>query len=91
MPGNTSIAWVRTFITSLVIASLLGALSVSFRDCNGNYDTLLNSKSETIMTGASQVSSSFQYLKWITLLWLLIVVPLFVFKGKRSGRDVENN
>jgi hypothetical protein len=87
--GNSSLISVRTFITSLVIVSLLGAMSVSFRDCHGNYDALLNSKTETIMKGASQLSAALQYLKWITLFWLLIFAFLYVFKGKRTSRDAE--
>jgi len=80
--------WFRVLSTTLIITSLLGAMSVSFRDCHGNYDTLLGSPKETLVKGLGQVSSSFRYLHWILLGWLIFFAVLFILTGrKRDGQS----
>jgi hypothetical protein len=74
--------WFRTFSTTLIIASLLGAMSVSFRDCHGNYDTLLGSPKETLAKGLDQLSSSARYLHWILLGWLIFFAVLVIVAGR---------
>lgn len=89
--GQSTPAWLRTFSLSLIFASLLGAMSVSFRDCHGNYDTLLNSKTETIMKGLDQVSSSVHYLYWVLLFWLILFIVVFILAGQRGEGQSGGN
>ena len=79
--------WNSSFKTTIILAGLLGAMSVTFRDCDGNYDYLLNSKHETIKKGLEQVSSSFDYLATILSVWLIIflILRLTVKKNKMFG------
>ena len=82
--GNYGWAWMRTFLTTVLIASLIGALSVSFRNCGGDYNYLLESRKETVMKGMEQVSSSFNYMAFTLGIWLLLFISLFIFYKKRS-------
>ena len=59
-----------------MFAGLLGAMSVSFKNCHGNYDYLLKSRYETAMKGIEQVSTSFNYLAIILGFWLMIFIIL---------------
>jgi hypothetical protein len=91
--GGITKIWSHSFITTLMIAGLLGALSVSFRDCHGDYDYLLKSKKETVMKGLQQVSSSLDYLSWTIGFWLILFLVIFIVirrklkvSEKESGR-----
>jgi len=53
-------------------------LSISFKDCEGNYDYLLESKTKTVMKGVEQVSTAFGYLAVFLGVWLLIFIMLFL-------------
>ncbi len=74
--GNFDRLWTGSFKTTIMLAGLFGAMSVTFRDCHGNYDYLLKSKQALITKGLEQVSSSFDYLAIILGLWLLIFLIL---------------
>jgi hypothetical protein len=87
--GSISKVWHRSFISTLLVAGLIGSLSVSFRDCNGNYDFLLKSKKETVMKGLQQVSSSFEYLSWTMGFWLILLLVLFIIITKRNLKIPE--
>ena len=81
--------WLRTFISTLMIVSLAGALSVSFRDCSGNYDHLLQSRKQTVMKGMQQVSTSMDYLAWTLLFWLLLLLILYIVKIKNKNTPIR--
>jgi hypothetical protein len=77
---NTS--WSGGFISTIIIAGLLGAMAVSFRDCEGKYDYLLKSENATISKGLEQVSNSFTYLALVLGLWLIIFLILSLVRNK---------
>lgn len=80
--------WSNSFKTTVILAGLLGALSVSFKDCKGNYDYLLESKTKTVMKGVEQVSSAFSYLTVFIIVWFVIFITLFMmlkFKKNKSN------
>lgn len=77
--------WSISFKTTIIIAGLLGAMVVSFRDCNGKYDYLLDSSYKTIHKGLDQLSSSFNYLLTILILWLVIFLVLFLVQKKEKN------
>lgn len=82
------ILWSKSFKTTVILAGLLGALSVSFKDCKGNYDYLLESKTKTVMKGVEQVSSAFGYLTVFIIVWFVIFITLFMmlkFKKNKSN------
>lgn len=74
--GKLDFIWSGSFKTTVVLSGLLGAMSVTFKDCNGNYDNLLESRHETAMKGLEQVSASFDWLTTILGLWLVIFIIL---------------
>ena len=87
--ASVSKIWSRSFITTLLLAGLIGALSVSFRDCGGKYDYLLKSKKETVMKGLQQVSSSFEYLSWTMGFWLVIFLVMFILVAKKNLKTTD--
>ena len=86
--GKIEVLWNRSFKTTVMLAGLFGAMSVSFRDCNGEYSYLLRSRKETISKGLEQVSTSFDYLSLILGLWLIIFLILIV---TRKSKMPANN
>ncbi|NVO10900.1 MAG: hypothetical protein HXX16_13125 [Bacteroidales bacterium] len=78
------ILWHRGFISTIIIAGLLGAMAVSFRNCNGEYDYLLKSENATISKGLEQVSSSFTYVSLVLGLWLIIFLILSLTRNKNK-------
>ena len=72
--------WSRSFRMSILFAGLLGAMSVSFTDCDGKYDYLIKSRYATAMHGAAQVAACWNYLAVITGLWLLGLMMMKVRK-----------
>jgi hypothetical protein len=86
--GKFEIIWTRSFKTTLVLAVLLGAMSVSFRDCYGNYAGLLGSGKTTLMKGFEQVSSSLGYLAVILGLWLFIFILLYLARKGNAANHV---
>ena len=81
--------WNHSFKTTIILAGLLGAMSVTFKDCNGNYDYLLESRHETVMKGLEQVSTSFDYLTIILGLWLVIFITLRLTLNKKNSISVD--
>jgi hypothetical protein len=79
--------WTGNFKSTTILAGLLGAMSVSFRDCDGNYDYLLKSKEQTILKGLEQVSVSFEYLAFVLGLWLVI----FMILRMTGNRNKQQN
>jgi hypothetical protein len=74
--------WSGSFKITVILSALLGAMSVSFRDCSGKYDYLLESKHETYMKGIEQISTSFQWIAFILILWLFIFSVLWLISKK---------
>jgi hypothetical protein len=77
--------WTGSFKVTVVLAGLLGAMSVSFRDCTGDYDHLLDSPDITIKKGLQQVSTSFSFLISIFGMWFVIFLVLYLTKKKMGG------
>jgi len=76
--------WRGSFISTIILSGLLGAMAVSFRDCDGTYDYLLKSEKATIAKGLEQVSSSFNYLAITLGLWLIIFIVLSLARNKNK-------
>jgi len=76
--------WNRSFKTTVILAGLLGAMSVTFKDCKGNYDYLLESRTKTVMKGLEQVSTSFDYLTIILGFWLVVFITLLLTLNKKN-------
>lgn len=81
--------WSGSFKTTIILAGLFGAMSVTFRDCDGNYDYLLFSKKATITKGLEQVSSSFDYLTIVLGIWLLLFLIL-TLSGNKTRISIKN-
>lgn len=78
--------WNSIFKSSIVLASLIGALSINFRNCEGNYDYLLKSPQQTVIKGIEQVSNSFDWLTILLGFWFL----LFIILRLNSIKNIEN-
>jgi len=76
--------WSGGFISTIIIAGLLGAMAVSFRNCEGEYDYLLKSENATIAKGLEQVSSSYTYVALVLGLWLIIFLILSLVRNKNK-------
>ncbi|MCH8318402.1 MAG: hypothetical protein IIA88_07870 [Bacteroidetes bacterium] len=87
--GKLDIIWNGSFKTTVMLVGLLGAMSVTFKDCNGKYDYLLESRYETAMKGLEQVSTSFDYLAIILGLWLVIFITLRLTLNKKNSISVD--
>jgi hypothetical protein len=87
--GNSGRIWFRSFLTTVMLAAFLGALSVSFRNCKGDYDELLNSRRATVMKGMEQVSSSLDYLSWTLGFWLIIFLAVYIIAVKKTRKTPE--
>jgi hypothetical protein len=78
--------WNFSFKTTLLFAGLLGAFSVTFKDCSGRYDALLESRYKTAMKGFEMVSSSFDYFALALGFWLIIFIMLRI-RQNRSAKS----
>jgi len=76
--------WTSSFVSTTILAGLLGAMAISFRDCDGSYDYLLSSKRETVLKGFEQVSNAFVYLAIVLGLWLFIFMVLRMTRNKKN-------
>jgi hypothetical protein len=76
--------WKSSFKTSIILAGLLGAMSVSFKDCSGKYDYLINSPHNSITKGLEQISASCKYLALILGLWLIVFILLRMSTIKKN-------
>lgn len=76
--------WNGSFKTTVVMSGLLGAMSVTFKDCDGNYDYLLKSPYRTAMKGVEQVSTSFDYLAIVLGIWLIVFVILRITLNRNN-------
>jgi hypothetical protein len=78
------ILWNHSFKVTILLAGLLGAMSVSFKSCQ-EYDYLLESKYKTVMKGIDQVSTSFNYLVLILGIWFLFFLVLRLILKKKNS------
>lgn len=82
--GKLDKIWNGGFKLTVVLGGLLGAMSVSFKDCNGSYNDLLESPYETAMKGAEQVSATFDWLAIILGIWLVAFITLRLTKTMKK-------
>ena len=73
---KTGVLWSRSFVLTLTMAGILGAMSVSFTDCNTNYHKYLGQPQATIQVGLGQVSAGCSLIAFITRVWFFIFVTL---------------
>lgn len=89
--GKLDIIWNGSFKTTVILGGLLGAMSVTFRGCKGNYDDLLESRHQTAMKGIEQISTSFDWLTIILGLWLVIFIALGLIVNKKNELQTTHN
>jgi len=77
--------WNSSFKITVILSALLGAMSVSFRDCSGKYDYLLESRHETYMKGIEQISTSLHWITFILIIWLFIFIALWLNSYKNKN------
>lgn len=87
--GKTNKLWSKGFKTSIVFSGLLGAMSVSFSNCSGGYNHLLESEGETYLKGFEQISESFAYISVILSLWLIIFIILRRSQIKEVAKSTD--
>lgn len=81
--------WSSSFRVTVLLSGLLGAMSVSFRDCKGKYEYLLESKHETVMKGLEQVSVSFQWIAFILIFWFFLLIALWMISKRKRHIEVH--
>ncbi len=79
--------WSSSFRVTVFLSGLLGAMSVSFRDCKGKYEYLLESKHETVMKGLEQVSVSFQWIAFILIFWFFLLIALWMISKRKRNSE----
>ena len=89
--GKFETIWSGSFKTTVVLGGLLGAMTVTFKSCEGDYDSLLKSEHKTVMKGLEQISTSFDWLTIVLGFWLLIFIILRVTSNKKNERPLHNN
>jgi hypothetical protein len=89
--GKFETIWNSSFKTTVVLGGLLGAMSVTFKNCHGNYDYLLESKKVTVMKGLKQVSTSFDWLIIVLGFWLVIFIILRLTSNKKNKKSPAHN
>jgi len=77
--------WIYNFMTTVLIAGLLGAMSVSFTNCDCSYACLLDSPSTTIQYGLLQVSTASMIYSIILGLWFIILIAIRMHKIRLTG------
>lgn len=83
--GKIDTIWHGSFKMTVILSGLLGAMSVTFKDCEGNYDYLLESRFETAMKGFDQVASCFSYLAIVLGIWFVIFISFRLIQNKKSS------
>jgi len=78
-----------SFRTTVVLAGILGAFSVSFRSCSGSYQNLLESKQETLIKGMEQITASITYLWMILIFWLVFFILLALFTKTKLSKPTD--
>src|SRR5690242_13405544 len=74
--ATSGIYWGINLTTTILIAGLLGAMSVSFKNCNSGYSYLLDNPSETIQLGLTQISRGCLSFTIMFCFWFLILITL---------------
>ena len=68
--------WSINLTSTILIAGLLGAMSVSFRNCKSGYSNLLDNPDDTIQLGLSQISHGCLSFTIMFCIWFLILITL---------------
>ncbi|MCF8296989.1 MAG: hypothetical protein K9J13_05520 [Saprospiraceae bacterium] len=87
--GKLDFVWNTSFKISVLMAGFLGALSVSYRSCNGSYNLLIESRYETAMKGIEQVSVSFEHIAMILGIWLLIFLIFHLALNRKNNNSIK--
>ena len=76
--GNlgTSVIWRRSFTTTIWMSALLGALTVSVRDCDGIYYDFVGQPGLTLRLGINEVLSAFRAIISIIWFWFAVLMAL---------------
>ena len=80
------------FKSSLIAAALLGALSVNYLDCSGEYEYLKESGHLVLTKGLEQIGRALVLLSITTGAWLLVfIIRLLVNRHPKSEKQEGND
>jgi len=85
--GNSENLWGYKFTITTLMAGLLGAMSVSFVDCNGSYEGLLDDQKKTIELGLAQIKATCISFGIMFGVWFLILMTLHMIHHRKSGKN----
>lgn len=77
------------FKSSLIAAALLGALSVNYLDCSGEYEYLKQAGYESLSKGLEQVGRGLSLLAIAVGAWLLIFIIVQLSRKHPKNEDKE--
>lgn len=76
------------FKSSLIVAALLGALSVNYLDCSGEYEYLKESGYLVLAKGLEQIGTALVLLSITTGAWLLVfIIRMLVNRRPKSEKQ----
>jgi hypothetical protein len=76
------------FKSSLIVAALLGALSVNYLDCSGEYEYLKESGYLVLTKGLEQIGTALVLLSITTGAWLLVfIIRMLVNRRSKSEKQ----
>lgn len=76
------------FKSSLIVAALLGALSVNYLDCSGEYEYLKESGYLVLTKGLEQIGTALVLLSITTGAWLLVfIIRMLVNRRPKSEKQ----
>ncbi len=85
-------AGILGFKSSLIAAALLGALSVNYLDCSGEYEYLKEAGYFTLTKGLEQIGRALGLLSIMTGAWLLVfIIKLFVNRHPKSEKQAGDS
>lgn len=81
-------AGVLSFKSSVIAAALLGALSVNYLDCSGEYEYLKEAGYLTLSKGLEQIGRALGLLAIMVAAWLLVfIIRLLVNRSNKIGHS----
>lgn len=85
-------AGILGFKSSLITAALLGALSVNYLDCSGEYEYLKEAGYWTLSKGLEQIGKALGLLSIMVGAWLLVfIIRLLTNKHPKSEEPSDEN